>query len=944
MKNFKFLVVLFFTAILLSACKSANVQKVGNSNNILDSSIKVGSLENGMAYYVKENKEPLNRIQLRLLVKAGSCMEDDDQQGVAHFIEHMCFNGTKNFEKSAIVDYFETIGMKFGPEVNAETNFLYTQFFLEIPADDPEMLKKSLLVLHDWASAVSFESEEIEKERGVILEEYRTRKLGFGGRVTDSLVDYFGDNSIFENRLPIGKTEVIKTISRERMLDFYNKWYRPEFMSVILVGDTKSDTMIKAIQEVMSDIPASDGTVNLPKFTIPKHTNDDIYTLKDSEYGNLEIYLANVRENYKEAETYEEFKELYAISFAKDIFNTRLSEISTSANASFLGASNSIINIIENSINDVLYFVPKEGKIVESFKSIIDEYDKFVTFGITNSELDNMKKVYLQNLETSYKNRDYINSATYCSNIFSNIMNNTVLMTSENSYKQSVKIINELTADEIVEAYKKVMPNRGSFIYIIQPEKIKDMLSEKELKSIWREYKNPEIKAYEEENSDDNFVAKPASKCKVAKKTAIKEIGATEYLLENGIRIITKKNDNDKGIISFNAGSKGGTFKINEKDVPSVNVSLDYMLLSGFEGMTYSQFSKKCEQKQVNFNCGMNNSSEYFAGNVTTQNVEYLLQVLNLVFTKPQFTNDGWTVLDSYYSQNAKNFDTMPMNVYQRRVTEIVFGKTNYRAFVDMDFYNQLKPEVSEKGFKERFGNPADFTYVFVGDMDENKLIDLCCSYLGTLKTSNEREEFEDKKFNFPNKSVTETVKRGIDNQGMVYVAFTTELPKAKDVEQSFKEGEGLNDLLSLLEIRLREVIREDKGGSYGVNLNGYIDGNTERYSLVEISFGCEPEREEELRNEVIAEIKNIQAGNIGDENIVKIKETKLRSYDNVEYNNNWWMNRIKQEYVYCNEPTWVSSDKTKTASWVTKEALTENAQKYLNTDKVITVYLKPEK
>lgn len=935
---------LLFTVILLSACNTAKVQNVGNANNILDSSIKVGNLENGMSYYVKENKEPLNRIQLRLLVKAGSCMEEDDQQGVAHFIEHMCFNGTKNFEKSAIVDYFESIGMKFGPEVNAETSFMYTQFFLEIPADDPEMLKKSLLVLHDWASAVSFESEEIEKERGVILEEYRTRKLGFSGRITDSLVDYLLDGSVYENRLPIGKTDVIKNISRERMLDFYNKWYRPEFMSVILVGDTKSDTMIKAIKEIMSDIPASDGTVNLPKFTIPKHKEDEIYTLKDPEYGNIELYILNSRETYKVPETYEEFKENFAISFAKDIFNTRLSEISTSANANWLGASNTSMNLVENTCNDTLFFVPKEGKLIESLKSIIDEYDKFVTFGITNSELENMKKVYLQNLETAYKNKDYINSATYCSNIFSNIMINTVLMTAENSYKQNVKIINELTADEIVEAYKKIMPNRGSYIYILQPEKEKNMPSEKEIVKIWREYKNSEIAAYQEDNSDENFISKPTTKGKVAKKSAIKEIGATEYILDNGIRIITKKTENDKGIINFNIGSKGGTFKLNEKDVPSTNVSTDYMFLSGFEGMTYSQFNKKCEQKQININCGMNNSSEYFAGNVTTQNVEYMLQVMNMIFTKPYFTDDGWAVLNSYYYQNAKNFDTMPVNVYQRKITEIIYGKTNYRSFVDMDFYNQLNPEVSEKGFKERFGNPADFTYLFVGDMDENKLVDLCCSYLGTLKTTKDREEFEDKKFNFPNKCVTETVKKGVDNQGMVYVAFVTELPKVKDVDQKFAEGEKLNDLLSLLNIRLREVIREDKGGSYGVSLNGMIDGNNERYSIVEISFGCEPEREEELRNEVINEIKNIQSGNISDENVAKIKETKLRSFDNVEYNNGWWMNRIKMEYVYYNEPTWVTSDKTKIVDWVTKDALLDSAKKYLNTDKAITVYLKPEK
>ena len=271
-------VVAFVAALLLTTgCSSSKVEKGSSGSQLVqDSAIKQGKLDNGMTYYIRENGEPKNRIQLRLVVKAGSCMEDEDQKGLAHFIEHLCFNGTENFAKSAIVDYFETIGMQFGPEVNAYTSFEETVYKLELPADNPEILKTGLLVLHDWASAVSFDPEEIEKERGVIVEEWRLRTQGVNGRVSDKEISLLLKDSRYEKRVPIGDMDVIRNIPRERIIDFYKKWYRPENISVVAVGDIKAGVLENAIKEIMGTIAASEKETKLPSYKVPYQTQKKV--------------------------------------------------------------------------------------------------------------------------------------------------------------------------------------------------------------------------------------------------------------------------------------------------------------------------------------------------------------------------------------------------------------------------------------------------------------------------------------------------------------------------------------------------------------------------------------------------------------------------------------------------------------------------------------------
>lgn len=933
------------SALVITGCSTSKVQSKSSGNQlVMDSSIKQGKLDNGMSYFIRENGEPKNRIQLRLVVKAGSCMEEDDQKGLAHFIEHLCFNGTEHFEKSAIVDYFESIGMAFGPEVNAYTSFENTVYMLELPADNPEILKKSLLVLHDWASAVTFDPEEIEKERGVIVEEWRMRNQGVQGRVSDKETALLLKDSRYAERLPIGDMDIIKSIPRDRIIDFYKKWYRPENMAVVAVGDVKSATLEAAIKEVMGSIEASDKKTKVPSFNVPLQNKKTIEIMKDKELTVVEAYVFQQNPDTEPVTTAEQIRKNYALALASDIFNQRCAEKTNKPDALWLGAGIGKFAFTNNNSVYFSQFYPKTGLFNEAFKAFLDEYERFLAFGVTDSELERIKQGYLQSIQQSYTNKDKQPSANYANNLVDHFLTGRILISAEDDFKLSSKLISEITKEEILEASKEAFGNRGTIFFILSPESI-EIPAEKEITDIWKNYESEAAKeAYVDDVADSELMKRPAAKAKVITKKAIKDIGGTEYTFENGVKIITKKTDFKKDSIAVYGGSKGGLYQLKEEDVPSAKVAMQYAFVSGFNGKTGTQINKILSSKQMSFNADINSTDECFSGSANKDSIENWLQLVNLVFDKAEFTQDGWQTLIGQYNQIAETYGSQPFQVYSDKITEIIYGNTLYTAPQNKEWVAKLNPEVSERVFRERFSNPADFTFVFVGDFNEKALVDLCASYLGTLKTNDKLEEIKYVYFPFPKKSQTVTVKKGIDQTGYVYMCMGGELREEKNIEQSFKENTIINQLSSLLDIRLREVIREDKSGSYGVSTNAYIDGWPERFYKVNIEFGCEPARAEELQAAVIEAINDIKAGNFSDENIVKVKEGYIRSIETSLRDNNWWLRRINAEYVFTDEPLWYTTNSAKAADWITKEALVEAANKYLNTERVITAYLKPEK
>lgn len=944
LKNFcNLFICAIFAMFVFAGCVSNSNYKKGNSFLQLDSAVRTGSLDNGISYFTRKNSYPANRISLRLVVKAGSAMEDDDQKGVAHFVEHLAFNGTENFEKSAIVDFFEKIGMNFGAEVNAYTSFEETVYMIEIPADDPKLLETALLVLHDWACALTFDSEEIEKERGVITEEWRLRQ-NLQGRVSDKQCEILLKNSVFADRLPIGDMNIIKNVSRERIIDFYKKWYRPEFMSVIVVGDADTTILENAVKQAMSVIPKSQEKIPLPKFSIPVPAEKSLTIMKDAEQPYTNVFIFNPVENYKICETEEDIQNLLAKQIALSVFNVRLEEITNTPEAKWLTAGASQVALTNYSLNDYLFLVPKSGMFQEALKDFFDNTDKFSDFGITQTELDRIKEGVLNKAELDFQNKDKTYSSTHADNIVRYVLNGEIPISSEEYKRICSKVVPNITIEQVNEKAKTAFANRGKMMLVLSSQKEK-IPSENEINSVWKDYKNSEIVAYEDDVSDSRLMDRPKNKGKVVSKSQNKNLGTKEYVLDNGIKIITKKNDFEKNMMYMNVISKGGIYKLNEEDVANADASLRYMLYSGFENLTYSQLIKKIQSKQVNLNFNIGKVSEHFTGNCKFDDNEILLQLMHLMFSQPQFTEESWqTVLQSYYA-TAQAYGSLPEHFYNEKINEILYGKNDiYHAPFDMNAFNKLNAKSAEKVWHERFGNPADFVFIFVGDFDENILIENCCVYLGTLKTNSAREETVYKYWDFPQGKPAATVKKGIGNKADVFMAFGGFLPLESNIEQRTKDSFLMEQLQSLLDIRLREAIREDKSGSYGIAVDAFIDGFPQRYFNVQIDFGCEPNRVQELADEVINQIKKIQTEPIDSVYIEKLQEACRRNREVNLFENYWWLDRIVNELFYDYEPQWYTKDVNKLISWITQENLKDAAKKYLNPENYVTVFLVPEK
>lgn len=939
---FLFTAGVLLTALVLGCASASDKSKKSNGTPlVLDSSIKTGILENGMTYYVQKNGEPKNRIVLRLVVRAGSCMEEEDQKGVAHFIEHLAFNGTEHFAKSAIVDYFEKIGMNFGADLNAYTSFEETVYKLEIPADDPAMLETALLILKDWASAITFPMEEIEKERGVVTEEWRLRQ-GLQGRLSDKEIPFLLADSKFENRLPIGDMNVIANISRERILDFYKKWYRPEIMSVVVVGDADEQVLENAVVNTMASIAPSKKKISVASGKVPASSEKEILIIKDPEQKYTVVNLLALQTDFKGISTEEEIKETYVMNIASSIANQRLSEITNTPDAPWLAAA-----VGEMSFTNLTHFyylgiVPKTGIFTDSLKAFFDEFDRILTFGVTESELNRMKDAMISSVEMSYANKDKTSSDTRASDIISYDIYGKVPMSDDDAYAISLKCIPEITLDEVNEALRKAFPDRGSKFLAIANDGVEDIPSDEVIMDVWKNYTNRQISAYEDDVSDDTLMDRPEGKGKIVSCKEIPELDAKEYVFENGIKVITKKTDFEVDMVTVCITGNGGTTYISDEDYPSSKVAVNYAVMSGVNGMTYSQLIKKITAKQISLGIDIGGTREYFTGQCKADEVEIYLQLLSLFMTAPQFDKNVWSTVIQNEMETAKTHGAQPNDVFIDKIREILFNDSRH-APRDVNYVLKMTAEQAEKVYRERFSNPADFTYIFTGDFDEEALLEECAVYLGTMKTTSDREEVKYIYYDFPEGKVSETVKKGLDNQGRVYLSMGGVLPPSAGLEEGFYENVMMSELSALMDIRLREVIREDKSGSYGIYVNGNIDGYPERFYRIEVDFGCEPERAQELTDEVLKVFDSLKEDLVSADYIKKLQETYRRNHEISLRQNDWWIDKISSCLVYTYEPLWIVSDPEKVASWITPEALRDTARRYLNTENYVSVFLKPE-
>lgn len=928
------MVALLFT-ISCASTKASDSQQLTSDPAVLS-----GKLENGMSYFIQRNTEPANRIMLRLVIRAGSNMEEDDQQGVAHLLEHLAFNGSENFEPQELVNYFESIGMNFGADVNAYTSFDETVYMLEVPADDPSMLDTGMLVFHDWACGLTLSQEELDKERGVVVEEWRLRR-GLSGRINDTQLPLLLKDSRYAERLPIGKMDVIQNVPRQRVVDFYEKWYRPELMSVVVVGDVEPEKIQSLIQEVMGDIPASEKPIQSETYSVPLQTKPVVQIMRDPEQPYQLIQILEQVESHP-ITTVGDMKNTIITRMASSIFNMRLSEMSQSADSPWIDAAIASQFITHTTAFHLLGLLPLNDQFDKGFNTLLEEFLRYKKFGAIQGELDRAKQNILASAEQTWKNRDKINSSQLASDIVNSIVTGDTLVSVEEMYKIYQEVVPSITLEEVNEVAATWFKNLGTILFAVIPENTTNFPSQSELLAQWQNFKPTKpLEPYTEGNLDGDLMTIPGQQGTVSYEGTLPGTDIQSYKMSNGATLLLNQTDFKHNEILFNAVSKGGLSLLSDKDFPSGAFAVSYNDLSGLNGFTPTDLQKKLAGKNVSLYTYIGNYNEQLTGSTSTQDLETLMQLIHLQFTAADFTDTAWANLMNSATLQAQSHGSQPDDVFSDKIIQLLYGDNIRKQPLTMTFLEKVNPQTAENVFTQRFADAGDFTFIFTGDFNQEKILELAATYLATLPATNSQEKAIWQELDFPKGINKAVVTKGLEEQSQVFIAFGGNLPTV-DATTAYQESEMLSMLRNLLDIRLREVVREEKGGTYNVSVNTSMELYPQRSFMVEILFGCQPGREQELTDAIIAEVENLRKNLVNQSYLTKLQESYRRSKETALKTNGYWA-RMAGSAALRGFSTTTIADADTIPSLVTPQAMRQLAQRYLDPSNYVVVFLEPE-
>jgi len=925
----------FFTGLLLPMLLISQTDQF-NTDKLLpvDPNVKIGKLDNGLTYYIRANQRPANRAELTLIVNAGSVLEDEDQLGLAHFCEHMAFNGTKNFEKNELVNYLESIGMKFGPEVNAYTAFDQTVYGIKVPLDKTGFLDTGLLILSDWAYNISFDADEIEKERGVIHEEWRIGR-GADERMMRKYLPLIFYKSRYADRLPIGDIDIIDNFKHESLIRFYKDWYRPDLMAVVVVGDIDPALVEHKIKSIFSVIPPKAQPREKKIFEIPDHSEKLVLvaTDKEAKYSIVQLYYKHPLFVQK---TIGDYRQSILHKLFNGMINKRLDELRQLENPPFLFGYSAYSTFLgPKDVYMSVAMTPNNGT-VDGLKTLMQENERVKRFGFTASELEREKKALLKEIETVYNERSKQESENYVAEYTRNFgMSNEPIPGIEFEFELYKNFIPGISIDEINALASQWITDDNQVIIITGPEKEDAVYpTENEVKEIALSIKNMKIEPYVDRVSDLPLISKTPQQGKVSKTKNFKELDYTEWILSNGAKVVLKQTDFKDNQILFSAFSVGGTSLYDQKDDISSSVAAEVIQASGLSAFDKIELDKKISDKVVSIRPYISELEEGFEGQCAPEDIETMLQMLYLYFTQPRLSKDAFSSFMSKKKAEYENNSVSPEAVWSDtiRVTKAQYNQR--RRPWTSEILEEADYKRIDKIFRERFADPNNFIFFFVGNFDIKKIRPLVETYIGGLPVLNRNEKWKDLGIRPPSANIDKTVYKGAENKSYVYINYSGSF------DFNLRNKLEFEALCSILSTRLLEVVREEKSGTYSIGAYPSVKKFPVPLYDVNISFGCAPENVEMLTNLVNQEIEKLKKEGPSDIDLHKAKEKKIREREIKIKENNFWLSELKSIHAGTSDEASVKQH-DKVVNSITKTDIQNAALKYFNNS--IRVVLKPE-
>ncbi|MBL0220181.1 MAG: insulinase family protein [Myxococcales bacterium] len=856
----------------------------------LDPAIKRGTLPNGLTYFVVKHGKPEQRAALWLAVNAGAVLEDDDQRGLAHFVEHMAFNGTKRFPKQQIVDFIEKSGMRFGADANAYTSFDQTVYQLTVPTDDQTIMLKGLDILRDWAADVTFDPVEVDKERGVVLEEWRLGR-GADARIFDKQFPIIFEGSKYGQRLPIGQPEILKTAPRDTLARFYKDWYQPQNMAVIAVGDFDEKQLEAEITSRFGDLKRTANAKDRTPVAVP-HDHPTLVTIetdKEMPYTSISVYdkLDHRRETTKG-----DYRRFVVEGLYHQMLGARFAELAQDPDAPFMYAGSGTGGFARTSDTFNRYAGAKEGRIEESVTALFREIARVEKYGFLPSELARAAKDQLTGSETSAAEWDKTPSPDLADEITRLYFEGEQMPGRIVELAYNREFIPTVTLEELNHLAKTWGGEKGRVIAIQAPAKSKVPTVE-QVKTLVAAAIAAPVEPWKDEAGDRPLMATKPTPGKVTKTTRDEANDVTTWQLSNGIKVVVKPTTFQNDEVMFTAFQRGGSSLVSAKDFVHARFAADIVSSSGVGEFDATTLRKVLAGKEARASVGINELSESVSGSARPADLETALQLAYLRITAPRKDPKAFARWKAQELEDVRNRELDPERVFFEKMGAITSSNHPRYAPETVEMVNQVDHDKALAVFKDRFADAGDFTFVFVGNLDLVTLQPLVETYLGSLPSKGRKETWKDIGVKFPPGKVVKTISLGSEPKSFVDLSMN-----ASD-KWTLEGARDANILSMVLRIRLREVLREDMGGVYGVQIWASLQREPTQKRDLGVFFGCAPENVDKLQKAVFDEVAKVAKQGISAEYLEKVKETLKRTRETDSKTNWWWMNQLRQAAYY---------------------------------------------
>ena len=933
MKNFKISILILF--LLPSLLWSQDFQDLSKELPV-DENVRIGTLKNGLTYYIRNNEKPEDKVDLRLVLKAGSILETEEQLGLAHFMEHMCFNGTERFPKNTLVDYLQSIGVKFGQHLNAYTSFDETVYFLPIPADDQEKVNKGFEILEDWAFNTVLTPEEIDKERGVVLEEYRIG-LGANKRMMAEYLPKLMYNSRYAERLPIGEKEIIENFTYDKLISFYEDWYRPNLMSVIVVGDIDVDEMEKKVKKHFAKYKNPKKEKPRKYYGLPGHEETLVSVVTDPEATG-----SDVRVMYKDEEkdtptkNLGDFRDNMLKSLFSSMLNNRLREKSNENNPPYTYAYSFHGNSYAKDYKAFQSFaMTAEDKQLEALQVVMEENARARKFGFSPSEFERAKKQLLSSAESAYNERDKKKSSQYVSSYQNNFLEESPIVSEEFIFEAYNHFLPSIELEEINQVAKKLIKKQNTVVILTGPEK-EGLIppTEDEVLAVLEVDENS-LEPYQDTELAESLVRNPLPKGEIKSRETNEALGTTVYTLSNGAKLTVKPTDFKNDEIMFRAISYGGTNLLSDEEYNEIQWALGGLNEAGIAGMNQNDLNKFMSGKRANLRMSIGSTTESMFGSTRPKDFELLMQMIYAYFTDLNFDEEAFETYKTKQNSFFANMSAMPQFYYQ----EQFYGY----LMEDNPRFNGMLPSAEDwentnykkayEFYKQQFANAGDFHFFLVGNLDLKEVEELAETYIASLPAKADADKMIDLGYRMKKGDIKKVVKKGTDPKSTVNIMMYG------DVKYDSGEALAMKALGEILTIKLIEELRENESGVYGVSARGSMSKAPYGSFNFSIQFPCGPENAEQLTKSALRELDKIIAEGPTAKDLEKFKEAQKVEFKEKSKENNFWMGQLTNAYTDQKSPDKMLQYLERVEA-LKGEDVQEVAKKYLTENRVIGMHM----